>query len=186
MFLLYRLLLVLLLGTAAGAAAQPAPTDPREPSEAVRRAYTQGLQEARQLLAAKKYDEATARINQLLQDRPREIQARFLLGLVQTDQGRIDDAIATLRALLSDYPELVEARNNLAVLLAQKGEYALARDELERAVSTSPDYAVAHENLGDVYARLAEEQYRRTVDLDKRNKSAPGKLKLVQDVNAGR
>ncbi|HVO86953.1 MAG TPA: tetratricopeptide repeat protein, partial [Casimicrobiaceae bacterium] len=91
----------------------------------------------------------------------------------------------TFRALLSDYPELVEARNNLAVLLAQKGEYALARDELERAVQTSPDYAVAHENLGDVYARMAEEQYRRAVDLDKRNKTAPTKLKLVQDVNAG-
>jgi len=180
-------LAALLLAAAAQASSgQPAPQDPREPGEAEQRAYAQKLQEARQLLSAKKFDEATVRVDALVKERPREIQARFLLGLIQTDEGKTDDAIATFRALLSDYPELAEARNNLAVLLAHKGEYAQARDELERAVQTAPSYAVAHENLGDLYARLAEEQYKRTVDLDKRNRTAPQKLKLVQDVNAGR
>ncbi len=65
-----------------------------------------------------------------------------------------------------------EPRNNLAVLYAQKGEYALARDELERAIQTAPDYAVAHENLGDVYARLAEVEYEKTMALDRRNRTA--------------
>ena len=76
--------------------------------------------------------------------------------------GALADAIQH-RGVLADFPELPEPRNNLAVLYAQKGEYALARDELERAVQTAPDYAVAHENLGDVYARLAEAEYEKTV-----------------------
>jgi Tfp pilus assembly protein PilF len=83
--------------------------------------------------------------------------------------------------LLADFPELPETRNNLAVLYAQKGEYALARDELERAVQAAPDYAVAHENLGDVYERLAEVEYEKTVSLDKRNRSAATKLKLIRE-----
>ncbi|HVO87434.1 MAG TPA: hypothetical protein VMV45_02740, partial [Casimicrobiaceae bacterium] len=90
-----RLLLIAQLAVAATALAQPAPLDPREPSEAQRRVYAQGLQEARQLLADKKYGEATARIDKLLQERPREIQARFLLGLVQSDSGKPEDAMNT-------------------------------------------------------------------------------------------
>ena len=43
------------------------------------------------------------------------------------------------------------------------------------------DYALAHENLGDVYAQLAAEQYQRTMDIDKRNKTAGVKLKTVRD-----
>ena len=52
------------------------------------------------------------------------------------------------------------------------------------ALRAAPDYAVAHENLADVYARLAADHYERTVELDKRNKTAPAKLKLVREVTA--
>jgi len=48
-------------------------------------------------------------------------------------------------------------------------------------VRFAPDYAVAHENLGDVYARLAEVEYDKTVALDKRNRTAPAKLKLIRE-----
>ena len=98
-----------------------------------------------------------------------------------TDEGKTDDAMAIFQAVIADYPELPEPRNNLAVLYAQKGEYAQARDELERAIQTAPDYAVAHENLGDVYARLAEVEYEQTIALDKRNRTAEPKLKLIRD-----
>jgi tetratricopeptide (TPR) repeat protein len=105
-------------------------------------------------------------------------------GVALTDEGKTDDAIGVFRALLADFPELPEPRNNLAVLYAQKGEYALARDELELALKAAPDYGVAHENLADVYARLAADHYERTLELDKRNKTAPAKLKLVREVTA--
>lgn len=149
--------------------------------ETARKAYARTLHEVRDLLDRKQYAEATAKLDQLTTERPREPQARFMKGIALTDEGKTDEAIAVFRAVLADYPELPEPRNNLAVLYAQKGEYAQARDELERAIQTAPDYAVAHENLGDVYARLAEIEYERTIALDRRNRTAEPKLKLIRE-----
>jgi tetratricopeptide (TPR) repeat protein len=163
----------------------PAPVvDPRTMSEKDRRAYADTLRAARADIDRKQYDTAIASLDRLIGAHPREPQARFMKGLAQADAGRREDAIATFRALLADFPELPEPRNNLAVLYAQKGEYAQARDELEIALRAAPDYAVAHENLADVYARLAADHYERVVELDKRNKSAPSKLKLAREVTA--
>jgi tetratricopeptide (TPR) repeat protein len=155
--------------------------DPRGMSDAERKAYTRSLREAQDLLGRKQYDEAIAKLDKLTAEQPREPQARFIKGVALTDEGKTEEAIAQFQALVADFPELPEPRNNLAVLYAKKGEYALARDELERAVQTAPDYAIAHENLGDVYARLAQVQYERAVALDKRNRSAPAKLKLIRE-----
>ena len=160
----------------------PATQDPRDMGEAARKVYAQALREARDLLERKQYAEAIEKLDRLSAERPREPQARFLKGIALSDQGKADEAIAVFRAVLADFPELPEPRNNLAVLYAQKGEYAMARDELERAVQTAPDYAVAHENLGDVYARLAEVEYERTMALDKRNRTAGAKLRQMREV----
>ena len=162
----------------------PALPLPAEYTEEARRAYAQGLNEARKLLDAKRYDEAIARLDALSKERPREAQARFLKAVAESDVGRGQDAVATLRALLSDFPELPEPRNNLAVLYAAQGNYPLARQELELALAAAPDYAIAHENLGDVYARLAAAEYERAAALDKSNRSAPAKLKLARDLLA--
>ena len=149
--------------------------------EAERRVYTQSLREAKTLLDRKQYADATAKLDKLIAERPREPQARFLKGLALTDEGKTEEAIDAFRTLLADFPELPEPRNNLAVLYAQKGEYAQARDELERAIRLAPGYAVAHENLGDVYARLAQVEYEKTASLDPRNRTAPAKLKLIRE-----
>ena len=177
-------LLWLALTAAAAAQSPPVVQDPRQMDEAQRKVYAQALREAHDLLDRKQYDEAVAKLDRLATERPREPQARFLKGVALTDQGKTDEAIAEFRGLLADFPELPEPRNNLAVLYAQKGEYAQARDELELALKAAPDYAVAHENLADVYARLAADHYERTLELDKRNKTAPAKLKLVREVTA--
>ena len=177
-----------LLAAALPAGGQaPAQTDPPavvppELSDAARRVYAQGLRDVRELIARKDYAAAAARIDGLLAERPREAQARFLKGIVQTAQGDADAAIATFRALTEDYPELPEPYNNLAVLYAQKGDYNGARVALETALATAPDFAVAHENLGDVYARLAAANYDRAATLDRDNKSAPTKLLLVRQL----
>jgi Flp pilus assembly protein TadD len=156
--------------------------EPVEYSEAARKAYAQGMKDARALLAQKKYDEAITKLDLLAKERPREPQARFLKGVALTDQAKVDAAIGTYRELVADFPEMPEPHNNLAVLYSRKGDLALARDELLLAVQTAPDYAIAHENLGDVYARLAAEQYDQAATLDKRSKSAAAKLKLVRDI----
>jgi len=171
-------------GQAVDQSVPPPIVDPRTLSEKDRRAYAETLRGARQDIERKQYDTAIAALDKLIVDHPREPQARFMKSLAQADAGRREEAMTTLRALLADFPELPEPRNNLAVLYAKKGEYALARDELERAVQSAPDYAVAHENLGDVYARLAQVEYEKTVALDKRNRSAAAKLKLIRETPA--
>jgi Flp pilus assembly protein TadD len=168
----------------ATAQSPPATQDPRDMGEAARKVYAQELHDARALLDRKQYAEAIAKLDSLTVERPREPQARFMKGIALSDQGKADEAITVFRAVLADFPELPEPRNNLAVLYAQKGEYALARDELERAIQTAPDYAVAHENLGDVYARLAEVEYEKTMALDRRNRTAGPKLKLIREASS--
>jgi Flp pilus assembly protein TadD len=168
----------------ATAAAQPAV--PPELSEEARKAYQQGLKDARESIARKQYAEATARLDGLLRQRPREPQARFLKGVVETESGDADTAIATFRSLTEDFPELPEPYNNLAVLSAQKGNWDGARIALETALTTAPDWAVAHENLGDVYVRLAAIHYERAATLDRDNKAAAAKLALARDLLAPR
>ncbi len=160
----------------------PPTSDPREMTEAARKAYAQGLKDARKLIAEKKYAEAIAVLDKTAAERPREPQARFLRGVALAESGKTDDAIAIYLSLLADFPELPESHNNLAVLYAQKGNYEGARDELLAALLAAPDYAIAYENLGDVYTRLAGVNYEKAIARDARNKTAPPKLKLVRDV----
>jgi len=161
-----------------------ATTDPRELTEAGRKAYAESLKTARALINDKQFAPAIEILDKLTAERPREAQARFLKGLALADSGKTDDAIATFRGILGEYPELPEPHNNLAVLYAQKGEYELARAELEAAIAAAPDYAVAYENLGDIHAQLAIVTYEKAIARDPRNRTAPVKLKLVREALA--
>jgi len=181
---LVPLLAAAFLAAPPAAAQSDATTDPREFSEAARKAYAQSLLDARKLIGEKKYDDAIMVLDKLNAERPREPQARFLKGVALADSGKTDAAITAFQGVLGDFPELPEPHNNLAVLYAQKGEYGLARDELEAAINAAPDYVVAYENLGDIYARLAAANYEKAIARDSRNKSAPAKLKLVREVLA--
>ncbi len=169
---------------AAQPAEDPGPPLPPEYSGEARRDYARGLAQARELIEAKRWDEAIARLDALTAERPREPQARFLKAVALADAGRTQDATAALRALTADFPELPEPRNNLAVLYAAQGNYAMARAELELALAAAPDYATARENLGDIYARLAAVEYERAASLDRNNRSAAQKLKQVRDLLA--
>ena len=180
------LFLVVPAAIAQSAPAKPPAAAPigSDLSEEARKAYAQGLREARELVAKKDFPAAIARLDALNAQRPREPQARFLKGVVQTEQGDTDTALATFLALTSDFPELPEPYNNLAVLYAKKGEYEGARVALETAVKAAPDWAVPHENLGDVYVRIAAGEYERAAKLDKESKSAGAKLVLARDILA--
>ena len=159
-------------------------TDPRELTEAGRKAYAESLKTARTLINDKQYARAIEILDKLTEERPREAQARFLKGLALADAGKADDAIAVFRGIVGEYPELPEPRNNLAVLYAQKGEYELARSELEAAIAAAPDYVVAYENLGDIHAQLAIASYEKAIARDARNRTVPVKLKLVREALA--
>ena len=142
------------------------------------------LAQAAGMIREGQYVTALEKIDAVLAGDPKNPQARFLRGVVQSDESQTEAAIATFQQLTEDYPELPEPYNNLAVIWAAQGDYEKARSALETALLTRPDYGIAHENLGDVYARLAGVEYDRAVTLDKGNKSAQQKLTLVRELYA--
>ena len=125
---------------------------------------------------------ALEKIEAAITANPRDARARFLKGVILTEQNKPDDAIKVFTALTDDYPELPEPYNNLAVLYAQQGQYDKARKSLEMAIHTHPSYAIAHENLGDVYAKMASEAYDKALQLDRGNAAAQTKLAMIKDL----
>jgi tetratricopeptide (TPR) repeat protein len=145
-------------------------------------AHAGDLEDANALFKKSQYDPALDKVNAVLVKTPKDVQARFLKGLILTQQNKPGDAISVFSALTSDYPELPEPYNNLAVLYANHGQYDKARQALEMAIRTHPSYATAHENLGDIYAKMASQAYDRALKLDRSNASTQTKLAMIQDL----
>jgi tetratricopeptide (TPR) repeat protein len=139
------------------------------------------LQEINKLVKQGQNTAALERLNGYLNSHPKDAQARFLKGLILTEQNKPSDAIAVFTALTQDYPELPEPYNNLAVLYASQQQYEKARIALEMAIRTHPSYATAHENLGDIYAKMASLSYDKALQIDKGNTSAQTKLSMIRD-----
>jgi len=145
-------------------------------------AWADDYQESTRLLKEGKRAEALERVNGFLTQHPKDARARFLKGVILTEQGKSEDAIKVFTELTQDYPELPEPYNNLAVLYAGQGDYQKARKALETAIRTHPSYAVAHENLGDIYATLASQAYDKALQLDSSNATARKKLALIKEL----
>src|SRR3989338_1621866 len=144
--------------------------------------YADDIQDAHKLFKQGQHSQALDKVNGVLAGKPKDAQARFLKGLILTEQGKTADAIKTFSALTEDFPELPEPYNNLAVLYASQGQYDKAKMALEMAIRTHPSYATAHENLGDIYAKMASQAYDRALQLDKSNTATQTKLAMIQDL----
>jgi tetratricopeptide (TPR) repeat protein len=142
------------------------------------------LREAQKLYGQAKLPAALEKIDGYLAAQPKDVQGRFLKGLLLTDMKRPAEAIAIFTSLTEDFPEMPEPYNNLAVLYAAQGNYERARTVLELAISTHPGYAMAHENLGDIYAQLATRSYDRALQLDRSNSSARAKSAKLKELAA--
>ena len=140
------------------------------------------VEDAQKLLKAGQSQQALERVNKALAANPKEPQARFLKGVILTEQGRQGEAIEIFTKLTQDYPNLPEPYNNLAVIYASQGQYEKARTSLEQSIRTHPTYATAYENLGDVYAKLASQAYGKALQLDASNSAAQNKLSLVREL----
>ena len=145
-------------------------------------AQSDDYQEAAKLFRAGQHAQALERVDGFLKANPKDARARFLRGLIFTEQNKPADAIKIFTGLTEDYPELPEPYNNLAVLYASQGQYDKARTALEMAIRTHPSYATAHENLGDIYAKMASQAYDKALQLDKSNAAAQTKLELIKEL----
>jgi tetratricopeptide (TPR) repeat protein len=145
-------------------------------------ALGQDVDEAEKLFKAGQHQQALDRVNRFLSSNPRDAKARFLKGVILTEQGKTKEAIEIFTRLTQDRPELPEPYNNLAVIYASQGQYEKARVALEQSIRTHPSYATAYENLGDVYAKLASQAYDKALQIDSSNAAAKNKLALVRDL----
>jgi len=143
------------------------------------------IQDANKLFKQGQQEQALEKLDSVLATKPKDAQARFLKGLIYTDQGKTAEAIKIFSALTEDYPDLPEPYNNLAVLYAGQGQYEKAKVALEAAIRTHPSYATAHENLGDIYAKMASQAYDRALQLDKSNTSTATKLEMIKELFGG-
>lgn len=145
-------------------------------------AHADGVDDAQALLRKGQAAQALERIDAILKQDPRDVRARFLRGVILSDQQKTNEAIAVFRSVSDDRPELPEPYNNLGVLYAGMGRYDEARRALETAILADPKYATAHENLGDVYARMAARSYEQAGKLDPKTSTAREKLKLIDQL----
>ena len=148
-------------------------------------AQSDAYQDATKLLRSGQQAQALERVDSFLKANPKDARARFLKGVILTEQSKAADAISVFTGLTEDYPELPEPYNNLAVLYAQQGQYDKARSALELAIRTHPNYATAHENLGDIYAKMASQAYDKALQLDKNNAAARTKLEKINEIFSG-
>ena len=146
--------------------------------------WADAVDDATALLRKGQAADALTRVDALLKDSPKDVRARFLRGVILSEQQKTADAIAAFQSVSEDRPEMPEPYNNLGVLYAGQGRYDEARRALETAIIADPKYATAHENLGDIYARLAARSYETAGKLEPKGTSARTKLKLIDQLFA--
>ena len=125
----------------------------------------EALDRAIALTTEKRYSEARAVLDSILERKPDSSHARLLHGILRARAGRLNEAIEIFELLRDDDPDMPEPYNNLAVLYAVQGRLDDAREILLATLERQPS-AVAYANLGDVYANLARRAYDRAHELD--------------------
>jgi len=165
--------LLLLLISCNAQAAQAVDHNARQASEhitaqTVVQHIAPSIEHARALIERGLDNKAIGVLGQLLQTRPDNFQAWFLLGVTQAKQRRFHDAITSFGKVVALQPALAEPHNNLAVIYNELGDFRAAVTELEASLQLKPDYATAHENIGDLYVKLAADAYRKALQEDDR------------------
>ncbi|MBI4625652.1 MAG: tetratricopeptide repeat protein [Verrucomicrobia bacterium] len=83
-----------------------------------------------------------------VEEMPDNARARYNLGIMLEQAGRLAEAVAQFRAVLRLQPRDVETHNKVGNLLLRAGTRAEALEHFRTAVALRPDYADARNNLG--------------------------------------
>lgn len=97
---------------------------------------------------------ARAAYNAILADDPKNYRARFLVGALDLQLGRIDDAIDNLNAALRLRSRFPEALNNLGLAQQARGDVDAAVAAFRKAIGFNRDFADVHLNLGNLYMEM--------------------------------
>jgi tetratricopeptide (TPR) repeat protein len=137
-----------------GSAGQPAWTDPwSDEVSQYRRGFAAMLKEATQLGLERKFDQAIALLDRLIQLRPDDKALRVYLGGMYAASGRIAPAAATLEPILAEDPKHFDATMHLASGYLFAGNLDKASTYAARALDLRPGNADASKLRGMVLWR---------------------------------
>lgn len=140
---------------------------------------TSSVDAIRKALQAGQTEQAAKLVQQERQLNPKDVQIRFLEGVVQAQQGQTDRAIDSFRKLIETNPEIIEAHNNLGVLYASKGKLEDARKALQAGMLANASYATLHRNLDDVQSQLTRQTYAKALQIEGKPRNAAPQLSLI-------
>jgi tetratricopeptide (TPR) repeat protein len=89
-----------------------------------------------------------------VEKRPNNARARYNLGVILVEQGRLPEAIGQYEQALRIKPGYAEVHYNLGVALVQLGRLPEAIGHYEQALRIKADFADAHNNLGIALVQL--------------------------------
>lgn len=135
-----------------GATGQPAWSDPwSDEVDQYRRGFAAMLKEATQLGLERKFDEAIARLDQLVKLRPADSALRVYLGGMYAAAGRVAEAAAILDPVLAAEPSNFDATMHLASGYLFAGDLDRAAAYATRALALRPSNADAAKLRGMVH-----------------------------------
>ena len=105
------------------------------------------INEARQLMGERRYDEAIERLDRARRDAPRNLSALVLAGVAQLEAGRPQRALAPLRQAAEVAPANADVPYNTGRAYLALGDATHAEAAFRRALALSPRYHDAAVNL---------------------------------------
>nr|CRH06966.1 conserved exported protein of unknown function [ Include TPR repeat domains] [Candidatus Magnetococcus massalia] len=123
------------------------------------------LDQIHRLVERQKLDQAATKLKKFLARYPKNLDARFLQGVILVEKGQRPQALQMFQELAQAFPRQPEPYNNLGVLYAQQGMIDMAREAFLQAIMSHPSYATAHRNLQAIYANMAAKAYGNALEL---------------------
>jgi Flp pilus assembly protein TadD len=139
---------------------------PRIPEE-----FRDVAEQAQKLFAQRKFDEAAAKYQIILNTYPNSLYALSNLGVVRFQQGNYPAAEKALRRAVELAPQDAFSHTILGISLYQQGKYDQAITVLQRAIALDPKDPKTRNYLGISLSQLgrqesAEQQCRKAIELD--------------------
>ncbi len=120
---------------------------------AVKQAPLRSIQEVGRMYEQGNYKQALPELLRLVDDDPRDAQARTMLASALWLDGKHEQALAQYRTLAEQNPEDADTRYRLGLLLRQWDKLDEAVVELEAAVEFRPDSALFLVELAKAYVK---------------------------------
>jgi tetratricopeptide (TPR) repeat protein len=157
-------------------------TKPRLPDD-----MREVAQQATDLFANKRYDEAAAKYQTIIDKYPESLYAWSNLGVVRSQQGgpeHLHDAMTALQQAVKLSPNDAFYYRNLGIVYYQLNQNDAAIDALERSIALDPNNVYSHDYLGCAcsqkgWQEVAEKEFRKAIEIDDNFPDAHYNLAIV-------